>query len=506
MSVVSLVAGAAAYRQAYPDATARAVFAASFGQSRGLDALYGRAERLETIGGFLWWRYAATLAVMAALWGVLSTTRVLRGDEEQGRTELLLTGAWPPSRLLRTQLSVLAGSAGVIGVATTVSCLTVGLAPGGSVAYGVAIALAGTLFVGIGAVTAQFARTRRRAAGVAGGMLGAAYLVRAMADGAPRLHALSWITPLGWVSRIAPFGADHSVLAAVLLVASTVATFVAADRLRARRDVGDGVVAASQRTARTRRIRSLVALDLVQLRAGVIGWCTGTALAGLVLGFIAADIAKAVADNPSLDDQTSSLTGRSLASVRGFVGLSFGMVAVISALYAGAQMATARSHEADGLAANLFVNGVSRRRWFATRLADAVVAVCLVTLSAAVSMWAGVRASGQSFALVDSLRGATNTLPIAAVFLGLAALTLGWVPRAVTAVTYGSVALAYVLLLVTALSSAPHWVIDLSPFSHLAPVPAAPANVVASMVLVALGAAGAAVGAVRFTRRDTAGA
>ena len=187
------------------------------------------------------------------------------------------------------------------------------------------------------------------------------------------------------------------------------------------------------------------------------------------------------------------------------MGLSFGVIAVVAALYAGAQLVTARRHEADGSLTDLLTNGVSRRRWFATRLVDAVGAVVVLVLAAAVSMWAGVRLSGQPLGLADSVRGAANTLPVAAVFLGLTALTLGVAPRAVPGVAYGTVAASYVLLLVTALGHAPRWLIDLSPFSHLAPVPAAPANTLASMVLVVFSVAAVAAGAVAFERRDIAG-
>jgi ABC-2 type transport system permease protein len=508
VGVVSLVAGASVYRTAYATPAARALFAASFGSSRGLDALYGPADRLDTVGGFLWWRYSATLAVVAGLWGVLATTRVLRGDEDQGRAELLLTGEWPPVRLLRTQLAVLLGSVAGIGLTTALACVTSGLGPGVSAAYGAAVFLGGALFVSLAALVSQLVDTRRRAVGLTGSVLAAAYLVRALADGAPDLRWAAWCSPLGWVSRIAPFaesaGASR-IVAAALLVAVTAGASAGALQLRQHRDVGAGLLAGDRGSTHQRRMASLGALDRVLGRAGLIGWCVGTAAAGLVLGFIAADIARAVADNASLDEQTASLTGRSLASVRGFVGLSFGLVAVIAALYAGAQVVTARRGEADGTLTNLLTNGVSRRRWYLTRIAGAATTVVVLVMVAALSMWAGVRLSGSPLSLIDGLLGGLNTLPVAATFLGASALCLGLAPRGVAGVAYGSVAAAYTLLLVTSLGHAPRWIIDLSPFSHLSPVPAAPANRWAGVVMVAIGLAAVALGTAGFERRDIAG-
>ena len=61
---------------------------------------------------------------------------------------------------------------------------------------------------------------------------------------------------------------------------------------------------------------------------------------------------------------------------------------------------------------------------------------------------------------------------------------------------------AYLLELVGALVNVPSWLLDLSPFHHISPVPAAPANGVAAFVMVGLGVAGAAAGIVCLARRD----
>jgi len=78
-------------------------------------------------------------------------------------------------------------------------------------------------------------------------------------------------------------------------------------------------------------------------------------------------------------------------------------------------------------------------------------------------------------------------------------------PRAVSAVAYGAVTASYALLIVTALGNAPRWLIDMSPLSHLAPVPASSANLGASFVMLALALVAGGVGALRFDRRDVEG-
>jgi len=70
-------------------------------------ALYGAPFDLSTAGGFTVWRAGQFLTLGAALWTLLATTRVLRGEEEAGRWDLLLTGPIGRGRLLVVHVGAL---------------------------------------------------------------------------------------------------------------------------------------------------------------------------------------------------------------------------------------------------------------------------------------------------------------------------------------------------------------------------------------------------------------
>src|SRR5262249_9245748 len=80
------------YRHAYPDAADRAACARSFAQSVGLRLFYGEPHRVDTVDGYTAWRVGGTLAIAAAIFGLLAAVRALRADEDAGRTELVLSG------------------------------------------------------------------------------------------------------------------------------------------------------------------------------------------------------------------------------------------------------------------------------------------------------------------------------------------------------------------------------------------------------------------------------
>jgi ABC-2 type transport system permease protein len=90
-------------------------------------------------------------------------------------------------------------------------------------------------------------------------------------------------------------------------------------------------------------------------------------------------------------------------------------------------------------------------------------------------------------------------------FLGLGGLVYALAPRVAAGIMYGLVAAAFLWQLVGALIGPPHWVLDLSPFAHLALVPSQPFQPVSAAVMVTVGVLGVISSLVAFSRRDIAG-
>ncbi len=166
--VAAVVASAAvAYRSAYPTEASRQVVVTLLGDNRAFDALYGRPVALETVGGFLAWRYGATAAVIIALWALLAVSRLLRGDEDEGRSDLLVAGPVSTRSLLASQLGAFVLASFVIATGSALACLASGLPVGGSVLFGVMVGASGLVFGAVAAVTSQLVATA-----AAGGRVG----------------------------------------------------------------------------------------------------------------------------------------------------------------------------------------------------------------------------------------------------------------------------------------------------------------------------------------------
>ncbi len=72
------------------------------------------------------------------------------------------------------------------------------------------------------------------------------------------------------------------------------------------------------------------------------------------------------------------------------------------------------------------------------------------------------------------LEAGANCLPVALLFLGVAALAYAVAPRASGGIAYGLVTVAFLWQLVGSLLGAPRWLVELTPFAHVGLVPAQP--------------------------------
>ena len=123
---ITVASSALGYVAAYPTAGARAEFAATFGSNAGLDAIAGPAIQLETVPGYTVWKSLAFLSVLGAVWGLLIATRLLRGEEDAGRWELLLSGQTTPRRATTQALVGIGAGFFALSMLTSVIDVAVG--------------------------------------------------------------------------------------------------------------------------------------------------------------------------------------------------------------------------------------------------------------------------------------------------------------------------------------------------------------------------------------------
>ena len=500
-----VVVEVASYLATYPDAAARAQLA-QVADTPTFRMMQGAPYAVDTVGGFVVWDGGWALETIVGVWAMLLAVRLLRGEEETERTELVLAAPVRPGRQTGLVLAVVGSGALLIGLVAGVTLAFGSGAWAGSLAFGAALGLFGATFAAIGALASQLVVLRRRASGLAAGVLLASYLLRMVANASDASEWVRWATPYGWVDAVHAFG-DISPTALALLVAAPLVLGAVAVRLRSGRDVGAGLLGgADRRTARLHLLGGPTRFAWRETQGVLLAWAVALCAYAFMLGALLRPVVDFMEKDPTYTKLLQSMgmsTGDVASAFVGFMAVTLGLVV---AMYVCWRVGAARVEEDTGRLEHLLARPVRRWWWLGGHAVLAAVAALLLTVASGLAMWAGAALTGSDVSLVACLQASFNSLPVVAVTAGLSLLAMGVAPRLTVAVPVTVVVTAYVVELIGSALDWPAWVLDLSPFHHLTYVPSETWNSTAGVVMTAVGFALGALGLLAFQRRDVVGA
>lgn len=493
------------YLGTYPDPQSRASLG-RFQENPAVRMLQGIPHGVDTVGGFVAWDGGWVLAGVTGVWAILTAARLLRGEEDAGRAELVLSGPLRASRAALLQLLVLLAAAVLVGAAAFAVLAGWGTGPSGSAAL--ALGLAGFLstWTTVSAVAAQVMSDRRRTLTVAMSAFGLAYLLRMVANSTDARGWLRWFTPFGWLDELRPYPSPNWT-ALVPLWTAPVLLAVATLALRTRRD-DRGALIVGRQTGRS-RLRLLggpTAFAWRCTRGVLLGWALGLGAYGLVIGMLLKTVMDFLTSDPTYRRALEAM-GMTLAeSSKGFLGVMGVLLGLGCVLYACWRVGAVRAEEDTARAENLLVRPVARWRWLGGHLVVVLASAGLLAVACGLAMWAGALTTGGDVAAWPAVAATLNSLPVVVLFTGIAVLILGLVPRLTLPLSASLAAIAYVVELIGPALEWPDWAMNVSPFHHLAYVPAEPFALGAAVVTAVAGAAAAAAGLVAFQHRDLIGA
>jgi ABC-2 type transport system permease protein len=507
---IAIASSAISYTRLYKTQAQRDALAATYGSNKASSALFGPAPQLQTVAGFTAFKVAMTLMILGAVWGLLTSTRLLRGEEDEGRWELLLAGQTTRAGAATQALGGL--GAGVLALWAITAVITVLTGLDSSISIGTDPALYFTLamvatavmFLGVGALTSQLAATRRQAAASAAAFLGVSYALRMMADAGVGLHGLIWVSPLGWVEELRPLTAPQplALLPIVLFTGVLSATSV---HLAGRRDVGAGIIPDRARSGpRLRLLIGPTGLAIRLMRPTVVGWWVAMALSGLLFGLIAKS-AGATISGSSVHDVFSKL-GATGTGAEAVLGVCFLILAALVAFVAAGQLTAARVEESGGRLDHVLTRPVSRSTWLGGRLLVAGIILVASGVLGGIFAWLGAASQHAEVSFPTLLEAGVNLVPPAVTILGIGVLAFGLRPRATAGVVYGYLGWSLLVVIIGGIGATNHWILDTSVFHQMASTPATPPHWTANGVMVVIGIVGALLGGLAFRRRDIEGA
>ena len=492
------------YRDAYPTLSSRLAFARSFADNKAIRLFYGVPHDLLAVSGYTAWRVGGTLAIFAAVFGLLAAVRALRTEEDTGRMELVLAGSVGRGTAYLSALAAIAAGILILGIAEFAGLVLSDLPAGGSAELALATASVVPVFVGVGALTSQLASTRRMALELGGAAVGLFLALRVIADTSPGAGWLRWATPLGWAEEVRPFTGAHPIVLTLPALA-TVLLLVVGARIGAGRDIGTGVLRVRESAEpRLCLLSSPTMQALRSERTSLIVWLCSVGAFAYITGVIAKSTSTA-GISKSLQREVAKLGTGSIVTPTGYLAFVFIFFVLAVSLFVCAQIAAARHEEAEERLQTLLSLPVSRRRWLGGRLVLAASAATAISLTAGLLTWVGAELGGVHISLTGMLEAGLNCLPVALMFLGIAALAYAIVPRASAGLSYGLVTVAFLWDLFGSLLSVPHWLVQATPFAHVGLVPAQPFRAGAALIMLGIAATSALAAVWFFQRRDLTG-
>src|SRR6266516_2671126 len=469
------------------------------GQLAHMIRLFGDPLAFTTAAGYVTFRdFGIFLPLLLCIWTLLAGARLLRGEEERGSLEVLLS--IPRSRLrvllekiaaLITALvliAILITTGGVVGEASAHT--TVDLT--GMLLAVLNMILLALLFSLLALFLSQVLSSRAAAAGWAGLLLGLSYVL----DGTGHIveNAL-WVQ---WLQHLSPFFYYHASKpllpwytpthgfnpgACLLLLALSIVFALASMPIFARRDIGGFVLPLWNRhKPETHAAADLGALEsarrnvfvrtvgLRTLRAHLFSVCWWSV--GLVIGVgwitmltrsMEDPLRKVYANNPVL---YQVFGGHDSGTNAGFLaGAIFAFVPVITVIFALLQALSWANDLEKGRMELVLSTPTPRSRLMLEHVGAVLVAAVVVLLAIWLSVLAGARMTDLSVDVSHVFAASLGILPLELIVAALVYDLAGRLrPGAIVSLSGTFVALSFFVELLHTLLKLPEWVMSLSIF------------------------------------------
>lgn len=495
---------AAATAALYPAASDRAGAVAAVRATPALVAVYGPLTGAGSAGALALWKLGTLGAVATAVVAVLTVVRHTRAEEDDGRAELV--ASTPAGRLAPLVAALLAAAcfAAALTAATAAGLVLTGVSWADAAAFAAVWGSAALVFAPVAALAAELAGSARGAITAAVLALLAAYVVRAIGDADdPQRSWLVRVSPLGWGELVEPFG-THRWWLLVFPAAAAVLCSAAALVVHGRRDFGSGWLPTRPGRARgSRLMHGPAGLAWRRERGLFAAWTAGFVAVGVLCGSVTSRVGGLV-DSPRMREAVAALGGPQ-AVTDAFLAAEFGLLAAVAAIVVAAAVLRSANEERARRADLVLSAPLSRTRWLLSHLVVACVGGVVLLAAAGVSVGLTYRpGSASALAEVGRSTAAALAQAPAVVLVACIAAALYGVGRGVAAAVW-PVLVAFILVAeVGPVVGAAPWVLDLSPFTHVAHLPGGNYDVTSTLWLTAIAAGLVVVAVAAFRRRDLA--
>jgi len=299
--------------------------------------------------------------------------------------------------------------------------------------------------------------------------LGLCYVLRGYIDSSGAPDWVSWLTPLGWLEQTRPATGNNPW---PLLIALAVILVLVAFLLQARRNFGQGMIAARPGPAQAGIAGNVWGLAFKLNRGALISWLIALAGLGLIFGNLATSIGDIITDNPAMAQILASGAASLSDLTFAFLATILQNIAVITAVMGVQVIMRIYAEEIDYRVEPLLAGSLRRTTYLASNALIALLGTAIALLVAGTCLGLIASARDDSISIAKVVQQSAVTIPAVWVLVALAITAVGAAPTMRLIAWLGIVA-TFALTILGPTFKLPAWALDLSPLRHVPNVSAA---------------------------------
>jgi len=478
-----------------------------------LAGLAGPVVNVGTMGGYLQYKYGTFFPIILSLWSVLALSGTLASEMQRGSMEFLASTGLSRRKI---GLEKLSGHLTGLAIALLVTFISIAIAgasfatlPGDEISatqafgYSIWMVLMALAAGGVAFALAPFIG-RGAAAGIAGFITIAGFVLNGYQAAVPALAPLANLTWFGWTNAHLPLAGQFDWPSVALLAVFDIVMLVIGIVAFGRRDIG---VTSTVPTPRLPRalvgLRGPTARSIGNNLSAAIAWGVGIGIFGLLLAGASGSFTDTLNKSPDFSKLLESIFPNvDFSGVGGFLQLLFIEIGIVLIGLAAATLASGwASDETSGRLEFLLASPLSRIRWAGSTAIGVLVDMALVVVLTAIGIGIGGATAGGD--LLTPLTGTFVLFAYGAALIGIGVAVGGlFATRWAAPVVAVVVLLTWLLQILGPLFKLPDFVQQLALTNHYGQPMVGVWDWGGIALSLAIAALGIAIGAWGFKRRD----
>ena len=482
---------------------------------------------VDTIGGYATWKIGIFIFLIA-VWPLLAASRMLRGEEERGSLDVLLSVPRPRVRVALEKLAAMWTALLAMGVLIGLLAFAGGQKLGGdfglgdALLFGLNLALVCAVIGGLALLISQFTQEHSPAAGWTAALLLVFIVMDMVHRVVPSTEWISRLSPVYYYNLSKPLVPSYGVNvgAMFLLLALAVILSGASVWLFARRDVGGtvplpGWLRLPERPANRAlpvgdwSLRSIYARSMGMIAVPTAWWTLGTAAWAVwvivVVQQMEARLTSLLASSPAAVNLIKNLSGGNADINAGLLSALFIFLPLFLMAFVVTQVNGWSADEQDGRLELVLAAPQPRLQVLLGRFAALATATIVISLITLVAAAATATAAGVKLDLGNLAAATLGMVPLGLLVAALGYMAAGWLRTAAdTGLLSFLLAAWFFVSFIGPELKLPEATLRLSAFYYYGTPLLNGLQLTSVVGVIAVAAIALGIGAVRFARKDIA--